>query len=145
MKWVTRNRPHVDRCASLWLIKNFVDSEAEFAFVSRDYAWNENEIPLVLPGAELSPKEGKTTFELIIQKHEIKDKIIILVGSSKPEKFYDSDAPFNVGTAVGAINILNKGVYIAMNGRIYTCEECQKDKETGQFVERNYKVPEAEE
>ena len=76
MKWVTRSKPHVDRCASLWLIKKFVDSEAEFAFVSRDYAWNENEIPLVLPGAELSPKEGKTTFELIIQKHEIKDKII---------------------------------------------------------------------
>ncbi|MBA7632679.1 Protein ChrB [subsurface metagenome] len=76
MKWVTRSKPHVDRCASLWLIKNFVDSEAEFAFVSRDYAWNENEIPLVLPGAELSPKKGKTTFELIIQKYEIKDKII---------------------------------------------------------------------
>ena len=76
MKWVTRYKPHVDRCASLWLIKNFVDSEAEFAFVSRDYAWNEDEIPIVLPGAELSPKKGKSTFELIIQKYEIKDEIV---------------------------------------------------------------------
>ena len=76
MKWVTRSKPHVDRCASLWLIKNFVDSEAEFAFVSRDYKWKENEIPLVLPGAELNPQKGKTTFELIIQKYEIKDKIV---------------------------------------------------------------------
>ncbi len=76
MKWVTRSKPHVDRCSSLWLIKNFVDSEAEFAFVSRDYIWKENEIPLVLPGAELNPQKGKTTFELIIQKYEIKEKIV---------------------------------------------------------------------
>jgi hypothetical protein len=76
MKWVTRTNPHVDRCSSLWLIKKFVDSEAEFTFVSRDYVWKEEEIPLVLPGAELAPQKGKTTFELIIQKYEIKDKII---------------------------------------------------------------------
>ncbi|MFX1324191.1 MAG: chromate resistance protein ChrB domain-containing protein [Promethearchaeota archaeon] len=76
MKWVTRNKPHVDRCASLWLIKNFVDSEAEFAFVPRNYIWKEDEIPIVLSGAELSPKKGKTTFELIIQKYKIKDKTI---------------------------------------------------------------------
>lgn len=76
MKWVTRSKPHVDRCSSLWLIKKFVDSEAEFAFVSRNYKWKESEIPLVLPGAELNPQKGKTTFELIIQKYEIKDKIV---------------------------------------------------------------------
>ena len=76
MKWVTRTNPHVDRCSSLWLIKKFVDFEAEFTFVSRDYVWKENEIPLVLPGAELAPQKGKTTFELIIQKYEIYDKII---------------------------------------------------------------------
>ena len=76
MKWVTRTKPHVDRCSSLWLIEKFVDSDAEFVFVSRDYKWKENEIPLVLPGAELTPQKGKTTFELIIQKYEITDKII---------------------------------------------------------------------
>ena len=76
MIWVTRSKPHVDRCSSLWLIKNFVDSEAEFAFVSRDYLWKENEIPLVLPGAELNPQMRKTTFELIVQKYEIKDEIV---------------------------------------------------------------------
>jgi len=81
MKWVTRSKLHVDRCSSLWLIKNFVDSEAEFAFVSRDYLWKENEIPLVLPGAELNPQLGKTTFELIVQKYEIKDEIVQQIAS----------------------------------------------------------------
>ena len=81
MKWVTRSKPHVDRCSSLWLIKKYIDSEAEFAFVSRDYLWEENEIPLVLPGAELNPQMGKTTFEIIIQKYEIKDKIVLQIAS----------------------------------------------------------------
>lgn len=49
----------------------------------------------------------------------LKDKVIILVGAAKPERFHDSDAAFNIGTALGAINILNKGIYIAMNGEIF--------------------------
>jgi len=40
MLWVTRHEPHVDRCASIWLIKNFIDKDAVFEFISR-----ESEIP----------------------------------------------------------------------------------------------------
>lgn len=65
----------------------------------------------------------------------LKGKTIVLTGSFLPEKFYDSEADFNVGVAVGAINILNNGVYIAMNGRIYEWNKCKKDLSTGQFVD----------
>jgi len=65
----------------------------------------------------------------------LEGKVIVLVGASKPEKFYDSDASFNIGTAVGAVNILNKGIYIIMNGRVYDWNKCQKQQETGQFIE----------
>jgi len=65
----------------------------------------------------------------------IKNKVIILTGAMKPEKFSDSDAAFNVGTAIGAINVLDKGVYIAMNGRIYPWNEVERNRENGQFVE----------
>lgn len=67
---------------------------------------------------------------------EINDKVIILVGAQRPEKFTDSDAAFNVGTAVGAVNILDNGVYIAMHGRIYPSDKCKRDKKTGQFLEK---------
>ena len=67
----------------------------------------------------------------------IKNKTIILTGATKPEKFTDSDAPFNVGTAIGAINILNNGTYIAMNGRIYPWNKVKRNPKTGQFVENN--------
>ncbi len=64
----------------------------------------------------------------------IKDKVIILVGSSKPEKFKGSDASFNVGCAVGAINCLKKGIYVAMNGIIYDWHSCKKEQGSGQFI-----------
>lgn len=66
---------------------------------------------------------------------EIKDKSIILVGSSKPEKFKDTDADFNLGIAIGAIQTLPTGVYIAMNGRISALDKIQKEQTTGKFIE----------
>lgn len=65
----------------------------------------------------------------------ITNKTIVLTGSLQPEKFITSDADFNVGTAVGAINVLSGGVYIAMSGRVYPWNKCQKNQSTGQFVE----------
>ena len=60
----------------------------------------------------------------------------MLTGAARPERFYDSDAPFNAGVAIGSLNVLAPGVYIAMNGRIYNWNKCKKDQKTGQFVER---------
>ena len=55
MKWVTRNHPHIDRVASPWLIKRFVDTEAEFVFVGwgKDEALPADATPFAIPGAEL--------------------------------------------------------------------------------------------
>jgi L-asparaginase len=65
----------------------------------------------------------------------LQGKTIILVGASRPERFSDSDAAFNAGTAIGAIDILENGVYIAMSGRIYPWDKCKRDPESGKFVE----------
>jgi len=65
----------------------------------------------------------------------IKNKAIVLTGALKPEKFSDSDASFNVGAAVGALNTLSSGVYIAMNGRILPWNKVKRDERTGRFVE----------
>lgn len=49
---------------------------------------------------------------------DIADKTIILTGAMRPEKFIDSDADFNIGVAVGALNCLPNGVYVAMHGKL---------------------------
>jgi L-asparaginase len=77
-----------------------------------------------------------TMIETAEKLSSIKNKVIVLTGATKPEKFVDSDASFNLGTAVGAINVLKQGVYIAMNGRIYPWNKVKRNRETGQFVEK---------
>jgi|WetSurMetagenome_2_1015567.scaffolds.fasta_scaffold15356_2 L-asparaginase len=67
----------------------------------------------------------------------LKNKTIVLTGAFTPEKFTNSDADFNVGAAVGAINIVGKGVYITMNGRVFKYDEVKRDKITGKFVSIN--------
>ncbi|MEK9182805.1 MAG: asparaginase domain-containing protein [Patescibacteria group bacterium] len=66
----------------------------------------------------------------------IPNKTIVLTGASQPYKFRESDAEFNIGVAIGALNVLTAGVYIAMNGRVYKWDECQK-KFDGRFIEKS--------
>lgn len=77
-----------------------------------------------------------TMIETAEKLSSIKGKVIVFTGAVKPEKFVDSDASFNLGTAVGAVNVLQEGVYIAMNGRIYAGNKVRRNRETGQFVEK---------
>lgn len=77
MRWVTRQNPHVDRCASIWLIKNFIDKDAVFEFISRDNPIPKDATPFTLPGAEITPKNGRTTFDALVDKYQITDPVIL--------------------------------------------------------------------
>jgi len=64
---------------------------------------------------------------------EIKDKTIVLTGALSPARFRGSDAEFNIGTAVGAVQTLPAGVYIAMNGRIWNPAKVRKNVQANRF------------
>ncbi|MFZ5655708.1 MAG: asparaginase domain-containing protein [Pseudomonadota bacterium] len=63
----------------------------------------------------------------------IGDKTIVLTGALNPARFHGSDAVFNIGTAVGAVQCLPPGVYIAMNGRIWDPLKVRKNVEANRF------------
>jgi L-asparaginase len=65
----------------------------------------------------------------------IPGKTIVLTGSMQPARFRATDAVFNVGSAIGAVQCLPPGVYIAMNGRIFRPETTQKNLEKNCFEE----------
>jgi len=65
----------------------------------------------------------------------VRGKTIVLTGAMRPEKFQDSDADFNLGLALGAVNVLPPGVYVAPSGRVYPWNKCRKDRGTEMFVE----------
>jgi len=63
----------------------------------------------------------------------IPDKVIVLTGALNPARFQGSDAVFNIGCAVGALQTLPNGVYIAMNGRIWDPARVRKNREANRF------------
>ena len=63
----------------------------------------------------------------------IPDKTIVLTGALNPARFRGSDADFNIGTAVGAVQCLAPGVYIAMNGRIWDPLKVRKNVAANRF------------
>jgi hypothetical protein len=77
MKWVTRKNANVDRVACPWLIKRFVDAEAEFLYVGADevmaVAERENAIPYDVKDVELGHVDGRCSFESIIVKYGLED------------------------------------------------------------------------
>ncbi len=81
MKWITRSHVHVDRVACPWLIKRFVDSEAEIIFVPKSQingaAEREGAIPFDAPGVELGHQDGLCTFDVIIKKYDLTDKALL--------------------------------------------------------------------
>lgn len=83
MKWITRERPKIDRIACPWLIKRFVDPEAVFLYVPKDQVFvqaQEHEaIPYDIPGAEYSHYGEECTFDYVIRKHELTDPALQLI------------------------------------------------------------------
>jgi hypothetical protein len=81
MKWVTRSHVHVDRVACPWLINRFIDSQAEFLFVSKDnvskVVAETGAIPFDVPGAELGHHNGKCSFETIIEKYGLTNSALL--------------------------------------------------------------------
>ena len=65
----------------------------------------------------------------------IPNKVIVLTGAMVPARFRSSDAPFNIGCAIAAVQSLPPGVYIAMNGRIFDPNKVRKNRELNLFEE----------
>ena len=85
MKWITREKVMVDRVACPWLIKKFVDKNAEFYFVAPDRVLKEAErlgaIPFDAPGVELGHHGKECSFEAVLKKYNLTgDPALVLLG-----------------------------------------------------------------
>ena len=80
MKWVTRARPKVDRVACPWLIKRFVDPQAEFLYVPpeevMEVAKREGAIPFDVANVELGHDGPNCSFDAIIKKYKLTDRAL---------------------------------------------------------------------
>jgi hypothetical protein len=72
-RWVTRPRPHIDRIASAWLIKRFIDPQAQFVFAP-PAEFPKDAIPFDAPGVELSHQGEDCTFETLVKRARLRDR-----------------------------------------------------------------------
>jgi L-asparaginase len=77
-----------------------------------------------------------TMIETAVFLSAINDKVIVLTGAMRPQKFSDTDADFNVGFALGALQTAKPGVYVAMNACLIPADQAMRDPETGRFMMR---------
>ncbi len=77
-----------------------------------------------------------TMIETALKLKSIPDKVMVLTGAMEPARFKSSDAAFNIGCAVTAVQIAKPGVYIAMNGRVFEADKVRKNLDKNWFEEK---------
>jgi len=81
MKWITRERPKIDRIACPWLIKRFIDEGAEFIYAPTEQVFEIakrlDAIPYDIPGAEYSHEGDNCTFDYMIKKHQLTNPVLL--------------------------------------------------------------------
>jgi hypothetical protein len=81
MKWVTRSHVHVDRVACPWLIRRFIDSQAEFLFVAPSQVQSVADAlgatPFDIPGVELGHHGDRCSFDAIVERYGLKDRALL--------------------------------------------------------------------
>lgn len=85
MKWITREHPKIDRIACPWLIKRFIDKDAEIIYAPLDKVIEDakkiNAVPFDFPGVEFTDYNDECTFDYFLKKYEINDKALHTIAS----------------------------------------------------------------
>src|SRR5947207_13536845 len=99
MKWITREKIKVDRVACPWLIRKFVDPEAEFVFLPPQTEWGKIDDGIVfdVPNCELGHDGEDVSFNSILKKYHLTDPALVLLGESVPAADSRSNHPHLVG------------------------------------------------
>jgi hypothetical protein len=95
MKWITRERPKIDRIACPWLIKNFIDKDAEFIYVPANEVLPRSTIldaiPYDIPNVEFTHEGEFCTFDTLIKKYAIHDtallQLAVIVRGADTDRF----------------------------------------------------------
>jgi hypothetical protein len=116
MKWVTRQYVHVDRTACPWLIKRFIDPEAEFIFVPvekvEETVNKEKATPFDVAGVELGHHGDKCSFDAVVEKYKIKDPAVLelakIVRAADTEKAEVAPEAAGLDAVMTGISVLAK-------------------------------------
>ena len=99
MRWATRARCHVDRAACAWLIRRYIDPQAEFVFVGDPAEVPRDATPFDMPGVELSHHRGNCSFETFLERYHLEDPVLMEIArivheaDLADERYHAPEAP----------------------------------------------------
>lgn len=142
MKWITRERPKIDRIACPWLIARFIDKTPEFLFVPMDevlkLARETGAIPYDIPGAELSHDGEFCSFDTFLKKYHMTDPAllqlaVIVRGADTSRLELAPQAPGLLALSLGLSRMFSDDHEMLRHGMVMYdalyawCRDCQKE------------------
>lgn len=115
MKWCTRSGVHVDRAACSWLIRRFLDKDAEFYFVDDPDEISSESTPFDIRGVALSHHHGKCSFEVFLETYSLDDPILWEIAKIIHEADL-FDESFDVPEAQG-LDVICRGLSLVMDDK----------------------------
>jgi hypothetical protein len=125
MRWATRAGCHVDRTACAWLIRRFVDADAEFVFVDDPDDVPADATPFDMRGAELSHDGGRCSFEAFLERYELDDPALhdvarIVHEADLADELYDAPEAAGLDVLVRGLGLLHDDEeLLAVTGPLY--------------------------
>jgi hypothetical protein len=108
VKWVTRAGVHIDRAACAWLIRRFLDPEAEFVFVADVADVPAGATPFDMRGVDLGHHGGDCSFETILRRYDLSDPVLWRIAEAVHEADLD-DERFDAPEAAG-LDVVLRGL-----------------------------------
>jgi hypothetical protein len=125
MRWVTRAGMHVDRTACAWLIRSFIDPDAEFVFATDLDDLPADATPFDIAGYPFSHRDGDCTFEVLLRDHGLTDPALTLLGrivheaDLEDERYDAPEAPGLDAIIDGMGRLLDDDALLTSSGPIY--------------------------
>lgn len=125
MIWATRSGVHIDRAACAWLIRRFLDRDAEFVFVDDREQVPADAIPFDMRGVDLGHQGPDCTFETILRRHELTDPALWKLAETvheadlEDDRFDAPDAPGLDSVLRGLSMTLDDPAVLAVSGPIF--------------------------
>jgi hypothetical protein len=125
VRWATRAGVHVDRAASAWLIRRFVDPVAEFVFVDDPEDVPADATAFDMIGVDLTHHGDRVTFETILDRHHLDDPVLIRLGhiiheADLADDLYDAPEAAGIDAVVRALSLTETDPEVlAVTGRLF--------------------------
>jgi hypothetical protein len=142
MKWVTRERPKIDRIACPWLIARFIDKDPEFLYVPADQvlkvAGETGATPYDIPGVEMSHVGEHCSFDAFLRKYDLRDPAlqqlaVIVRGADTARLELAPQAPGLLALSLGLSRVFADDHEMLRHGMVLYdalyawCRDCQKE------------------